>query len=453
MKSKNIKELSDQQTSLSIFPIENKAVELSFTTERVSSDGGLLLLREVDRQLGLLPSITSCIEDKRDQRYITHSLEEMLRQRVYQVAAGYEDCNDCDDLREDSILKMCCERLPVTAGDLASQPTMSRLENSITPIALYRIGLKFIDAFINSYEKEPLVIVIDCDDTNNNTYGQQQELQLYNNYYGEYCYMPLHIYEGQSGKLITTILRPGRRHKQANIGKLLKKLVEYLRSYFPNTSITVRGDGHFASDDFMTWSETQKKVDFLTGLAGNSKLKEQTQVTISSATKEFEHTGKPVKWYHSFHYKAASWKDCRRIVAKVEVNENGTNIRYITSSMKNVRAKQLYEIGYCARGAAELRIKDHKLYLKSDRSSCKSFLANQFRLFLHSMAYVLIHTLQKEVLRGTQYANATMKTIQNKIIKTAAHIKELKTKIKVEFPISATTKQVQSNAYQLLQFI
>jgi len=437
---------------LNLFPIKGKNIELSFSGDRISSDGGLLLLRELDSQLNLLSSASNCIHDERDQRYIDHSVKELLRQRVFQIAAGYEDCNDCNDLREDMIFKMCVGRLPQSENDLASQPTMSRLENTVKKTDLFRLGKFLVDVFISSYSEAPSVIILDCDDTNNDTYGQQ-ELALFNNFYNEHCYMPIHIYEGLSGKLVTTILRPGRRNKQANIARLLQKLISYLRVKWPKTKIIVRGDSHFASQDFMDWTWIQPNVDFITGLAGNAILHELARVTIESAQREFNKYQNPVKRYHSFMYKAGSWENYQRVIVKVEVNSIGTNIRYIVTSLNDFRARDLYEKGYCARGSMELRIKDHKLYLKSDRSSCTKFTANQFRLFLHSMAYILIHTLQKQVLKGSAYANATMKTIQLKIIKTAAWVKEMKTKIKIELPQFCPTRNEQIKGFEMLMLL
>jgi len=434
---------------LDLFPVQGKNIELSFSGDRISSDGGLLLIREVEKQLNLLSSASNCIMDERDQRYIDYSIKELLTQRVFQIAAGYEDCNDCNDLREDMVLKMCVGRLPQSDNDLASQPTMTRLENAVTRSDLLRLGKCLTDCFMGSYAKPPSVIILDCDDTNNDTYGQQ-ELALFNNHYNEHCYMPLHIYEGLSGKLITTILRPGRRNKQAYIGRLLQKLVAYIRLYWPETRIIFRGDSHFASQYFMDWTMTQHNVDFITGLTGNCSLHELAKVTIESAQREFSQYQKPVKRYHSFMYKAGSWENYQRVIVKVEVSSMGTNIRYIVTSLSDFRTRDLYEKGYCTRGAMELRIKDHKLYLKSDRSSCQKFTANQFRLFLHSMAYILIHTMQRELLKGSEYANATMKTIQLKIIKTAAWVKEMKTKIKIELPQFCPTREEQTIAYQRL---
>lgn len=431
-----------------LFPVSNKQIELSFTGDDISSDGGLLLLREVENQMGLINRISNCITDNRDQRYVDHTIREMLTQRVFQIAAGYEDCNDCDDLRDDMIFKTCAGRLPQTGLSLASQPTMSRLENSIKSQDLYRIGQELVDTFVESYDREPGVIILDCDDTNNNTYGQQ-ELNLFNQYYHDHCYMPLHIYEGLSGKLITTILKPGRRSKQSDIASLLKKLILHLRKEWANTMIIVRGDSHFTSADFMRWCEEQYNTGYITGVSGHRKLHEMAAVTIQSAEREFKQYGKYVKRYHSFLYQAGSWSQPQKVVVKVEVSAMGTNIRYIVTNLVQFRAKDLYEKGYCARGAMELRIKEHKLYLRSDRSSCHRFKANQFRLFLHSIAYVLLHTFQKEVLRGTEFENATFKTIQNKIIKTAAWVKEMKTKVKIELPRCCPTKSIQSNCLEM----
>jgi hypothetical protein len=446
------KNFENSQFKLDLLPVAEKKAELSFTGDQISSDGGLLLLREVENRLHLVDRISSCITDTRDPRYIDHTLKELLTQRIFQIAAGYEDCDDCDDLREDTVFKMCTERLPQSGCNLGSQPTMSRLENAVSRKDLFSIGKQLVNTFIDSYSKEPKLIILDCDDTNNNTHGQQQ-LTLFNTYYHEYCYMPLHIYEGLSGKLITTILKPGRRSKQSDVAGILKKLISYLKRQWPNTQIIVRGDSHFTSRDFMQWSEAQSRVDYITGLTGNKKLHEIVDIVIKSTEKEYERYQRPVKRYHSFMYQAGSWDKPRRVIVKVEVSHLGTNIRYIVTSMHEFRTRELYEKGYCGRGSAELRIKEHKLYLKSDRSSCRSFEANQFRLFLHSIAYVLLHTMQREMLKGTEFANATFKTIQNKIIKTAAWVKELKTKIKIEFPRYCPTRELQTRCFEMLALI
>lgn len=443
----------NQQIHLPFFlsALKNKPVEVSYTGREISSDGGALLLREVERQTGLIEKLSGCIDDQRDNRYVTHQVEQMLKQRIYQIACGYEDGNDCDLLRADSIFKICAGNMPDSEPDLASQPTISRFENAPSSRELYRMAKVFADQFMASYPKAPGLIILDCDDTNNNTYGAQQ-LSLFNNYYDEYCYMPLHIYEGLSGKLITTILKPGRRSKNTNVFAILKRIIAYLRGSWKDTIIVVRGDSHFCSPELMDWSVGQSHLHFATGLAGNSRLKELARLTIESAEKDFLIKKRKVKRYHSFSYQAASWQYPQRVIVKVEVSHKGTNVRYITTDMQQYRASHIYERAYCNRGAMELRIKDHKLYLKSDRSSCSGFQANQFRLFLHSAAYSLIHTLQKGALANSEFCNATMKTIQLKILKTAAWVKEMKTRIKIELPqcFAEIIKQQEAFAYYCL---
>ena len=449
-KSSKLKEA--KCNNLELFPIQNKKVELAYTGEDISSDGGLLLLKEVEKQIGIIDGISNCIKDNRDQRYIQHTLKQILSQRIFQIAAGYEDANDCNDQRGDAILKMCADLLPETDADLSSQPTMSRFENSASRSDLYRIAKCIGQTFVDSYETEPAVVIMDLDDTNNNAYGNQLLIE-YNNYYGEYCFMPLHVYEGLSGKLITTILKPGRRSKGVNVFSIARRIVEFLRSYWKETTIIIRGDSHFCSAEFMNWKKNQYKVHFITGLTGNQKLNKLSKITVESAERSYKQSGSPVKMYHTFGYRANTWDEDQRVIVKVEANSMGTNIRYIVTDLWNFRTKNLYELGYCARGAMELRIKEHKTYLKSDRTSCTRFEANQLRLFMHSAAYILLHTFQKEVLQGTKYFNSTMKTLQLKLLKIAAHVKELKTKIKIEFPMSCPVKEYQTKAFGIFQVL
>ncbi|MCD4676635.1 MAG: IS1380 family transposase [Desulfobacula sp.] len=452
MKNKYTHKIENTQSSLNLFQVKNKPIELSYTGEKISVDGGLLLLKDVDNQLGIINKFSSCIDDDRDQRYIDHTIESIVSQRVYQIAAGYEDANDCNTLRNDAVIKLCSNQLPETDIDLGSQSTMSRFENSVRRSELYRIAKMFVEEFITSYESEPPVIILDPDDTNNNAYGNQLQIE-YNHYYGEYVFMPLHIYEGFSGKLITTILKPGRRSKSVSVFSILKRIIELLRQHWKNTTIIVRGDSHFHSPELTSYSNAHEKIILITGLTGNSILKKLSETTVKSAEKQFKNTSKPVRMYHSFTYKADSWEYSERVIVKVEVTSMGTNIRYIATNTWEYRAKQMYEIGYRARGNAELRIKGHKTYLKSDRTSCNKFEANQLRMFFHSIAYVLTHTLQKDVLRGTEFANSTMETIQLKLLKTAAKVKELKTKIKIEFPRICPVRDIQTKAFNILEIL
>ncbi len=435
---------------LSLFPIQSKQIELQYSGSKMSTDGGLLLLKEVENELGIVQSLSSCITDERDQRYVQHELTSLVSQRVYQIAGGYEDGNDCNILRDDAVLKVCSNKLPESDSDLGSQPTMSRFENSVSKTDLYRIAKMFVEKFISSYESEPSVIILDADDTNHNAYGNQLEIE-FNNYYGEYVFMPLHIYEGLSGKLITTILKPGRRSKSASVFAIVQRIIKLLRNHWKHTKIILRGDAHFHCAELSSYCETDAKTGFITGLSGNSRLKTLSASTVKTAENQYKKSGRAVKFYHSFKYKAASWDQSERIIVKVEVSDKGTNIRYIATNLREYRAKKLYEIGYCARGNMELRIKEHKTYLKSDRTSCTRFEANQLRVFLHSAAYVLMHSFQKEVLRGTEFANATMKTIQLKLLKTAAKVTELKTKIKIEFPYNFAQRNMQTKAFEIFE--
>lgn len=442
---------NSQQVLFNLTPVAAKDIEVSFTAPAISSDGGLLLLKECEQQTGILKAISACLHDERNPSYVRHSFDTMLAQRVFQIAAGYEDADDCDSLKTDNILKLCCGRLPGDR-DLAAQPTMSRFENTPTQRELYRIAEAFVNHFISSYVEEPSVIILDADDTNSNTYGSQQ-LSLYNDYYGEYCFMPLHIYEGISGKLITTILKPGRRSKNLNVFAILSRIIIKIRSQWKKAKIVVRGDGHFCSHQLMDWCKGADNVHFITGLTGNQVLNKRAETTIESAKKYYEQSKRAVKLYHSFEYKAASWGHYQRVIVKVEVSDMGTNIRYIVTDMREWRTRQLYEMGYCARGAMELRIKEHKTYLRSDRMSCSQFEANQFRLFLHSAAYVLMHTLQTQVLHATEYATATFKTIREKIIKVAAYVKELKTKIKVELPFCCPQIHIFNRSFAIFEVL
>lgn len=437
--SENTEPQGGRSGQISLFPLGGRPVSASFSLERVSSDGGALLLREVDNFTGLLEAFAGAISDGRDQRYVKHGLVTMLRQRVFQIACGYEDANDCNTLKADPVFKVCAGQSPFSSGDLSSQPTMSRLENSVTRTDLYRVAVAFGERFVASYPSEPPIIFLDCDDTDNEAHGGQQGC-LFNGYYGEHCLMPMHIFEGQSGKHVTTVLRPGRRAKGAEALSILRRVIGFIRLHWKNTVIVMRGDGHFCSHEFMEWAAGQRNVHFITGLAGNAVLLRNVETTLKSAKGLFERKhpiaiGSTVKLYHSFTYKAGSWKMAQHVVAKVEYSPLGANIRFIVTDLKDYRASHLYEKGYCVRGNAELMIKDHKLHLKSDRSSCHRFEANQFRLFLHSAAYILIHTLQKEALHATELVNATMRTVQLKLLKVAAKVTEFKTRIRVEFPV------------------
>lgn len=433
---------------ISIGNLGDKSCILNFEGGNISSDAGALLLQEVEEQIGLIRSIAEVIPDNRDGRYVRHTLTDLLIQRIAQIACGYEDANDCNDLRNDPIFKMLAGRYPEIGDALASQPTMSRFENTISRTTLYRIAIVFADIFVASYDIAPSAIVIDFDDTEDKVHGSQQQ-SLFNGYYGNHCFMPLHVYEGLSGKLITTILKPGKRSDGQEMYSIVKRVVDYLRDKWPETLIIFRGDGHFSYPEVMDYIEETDDAKYVIGLTTNSRLLKDAGATIERAVKMYEESGNKVVLFHSFYYQAGSWNNPRRVVVKVEVSELGKNIRFIVTDMEAAKATVLYKEIYCARGEDELYIKDHKLYLKSDRTSCHKFEANQFRLFLHSAAYVLIHALKTEILGDTSFARANFDTIQLNLLKVGARVRELKTRIKIELPTSFPLKNTIIRSFQI----
>ncbi len=437
-------------TTLRVSQVEDKPVFVDFEGGALSSDAGTLLLREVENQISIISAIAEVIKDDRDSRYIKHTYQELLMQRVSQIASGNEDANDCDSLRDDPIFKMVANRLPETGDALGSQPTMSRFENTISRPTLYRIAKVFVDNFVKSYETQPDIVVLDFDDTEDKVYGHQQ-LTLFNNYYDDYCYLPLHVYEGLSGKLITTILKPGKRSNGKQMLAIVKRIITQLRARWADTIIVFRGDGHFSYPEVMQWIDAQENVMYVLGLTGNSVLKEMVQPLIKQASAQYKETQQKVCIFDSVLYRAKSWDISRRVIVKVEVTSKGENVRFVVSDMEQAKAIELYQQIYCHRGIAELYIKDHKLYLKSDRTSCHKFEANQFRLFLHSAAYVLTHAFRAHALKHSQWANATMETIRLKFFKIGACVRELKTKVKVALPTSYPLKRMLIRCFQLFE--
>lgn len=442
----------EPEKPLILSSIQNQSVLLDFDGGQLSSDAGLLLLKEVEGRIGIIKALAEVIHDPRDSRYVKHQSIDLMTQRTFQIAAGYEDANDCDSLKDDPILKMCADRLPETDDALASQPTMSRFENSISRTSLYRFAKALIEHFIESYEQEPDLIILDFDDTEDETYGNQQ-LTLFNKFCNSYCFQPLHVYEGISGKLIATILKPGKRSNGKQTLAIVKRVINRLRSEWPNTIIVFRGDSHFAYPEVMEWIDAQKDVYHVTGLTGYAPLKEQVKAHIQRAKELYKEQKETVRLYHSFFYQADSWDKHCRVVAKIEMNDRGLNLRFVVTDMVQAKASVLYNDIYCHRGNAELYIKDHKLYLKSDRTSCHRFSANQFRLLLSSAAYVLIHALKTNILKTTQWGNATIETIRLKLFKIGARVRQLKTRIKVELPTSCPIKETLTKSFQIFEVL
>lgn len=433
------------QSPLIFANISGKKVQADFDAGTLSSDGGVLFLRPLEAQMGIIKRLSQVLVDRRHPSYVDHSYEDLMRQRVFQIACGYEDANDCDFLRHDPAFKAACHRLPLSGDPLASQPTMSRLENRVGPRDLYRMSRTLVDLFLDSYDQAPKAILLDIDDTNDTTHGDQQ-LTLFNAHYGDYGYQPLHLYEGQSGKLITTILRPGQRPSGKQIVAILKRLVPHLRARWPKVRILLRGDSHFSAPEVHDFCEAQNEpLYYVLGQSGNTVLKDKASHLVSQAQTLYnlqqwsrKHVDPSIKirLFTTFKYQAKSWSQPRRIVCKVEVSDQGLNIRFVVTNLKHPRSQQLYDLIYCGRGQMENFIKNHKTFLHSDRTSCHTFLANAFRLILHSAAYILLHGFAEKALEGTAWRHSQFNILQLRLLKVAVKVEEIATKIKFHFPSS-----------------
>jgi hypothetical protein len=436
------------ESPLHLPPLEDKAICIAFDGGRLSSDGGLVLLGDPDEQIGLTRALAAVLREPRDPRRVDFTNHDLLKQRVLQIAAGYEDANDANTLRHDPIFKLLLGRLPESGSPLASQPTISRFENRISRTELYRMARVLVDQFIASYERAPKLIVLDFDDTEDPAHGQQEHIR-YDGYYGGYCFMPLHVYEGLSGRLITTIFK-AKRFSAAQLLAVLKRLVKHLRQAWPETLIVFRGDSHFAYPEVMAWIEAQAHLRYVTGLTSNAVLKQLAFAVVEQAKRAYERDGVKVTRFHSTRYQAGTWSCTRRVVIKVEVSEQGVHTRFVVTDLEQARTQVVYRQIYCARGQMENEIKDHKRYLKSDRTSCHRFEANQFRVFLHSAAYVLLDTLRREVFRGTPWARATMETLQLRLLKLGARVQEWTDRIKISLPSSCPVAPVLRRSLTLL---
>lgn len=427
--------------------LKRKKVAAVFDDPSVTSDAGVLVLREIDKKMGLIKRLSQALNDSRRQTHIEHAQEDMLRQRIFQIACGYPDANDSDTLKADPAFKVAAGRDPLYDGDLASQPTISRLENTITTRDLLRLGYALMDDFVASYAHAPEAIVLDMDPTADTVYGHQQ-LALFNAYEDEYCFMPLHVYEGQTGKLITTILRPGKTPTAMEIISVLKRLVRRLRQAWPEVRIILRADSHHTKPEVMDWMEAHR-VDYITGLSPNSRLSQLFSETIRDAEVRYARWGGTIRCYGSAEYAAVSWGQKRRVIARVQVSERGTDTRYIVTSFRDAESKYMYTTAYCGRGRMELMIKDHKGALASDRTSCTRKEANQFRLFLHSAAYVLMQTLRAQWLKGTALAHAQFDTLRLALLKLGARIDVRKRVLRFHLPASCPYQSVYQHLMRM----
>ena len=426
-------------------------VRADFNGGALSSDFGAILLQGVDRQTGLIERLASAIEDWRHPSYIDHSLTNLLRQRIFQSACGYADGNDANSLRHDPAFKLALGRAPLDADTaLASAPTFSRLENGLSRKDIYRLAQAFVDAFIASYASPPPVMVLDMYHSKDRTHGQQ-ELAFYNRHYGSHCYLPLFLFEGLSGKLITAVLRPGKRPTGRENAAIIGRVLRRLRQAWPDTHIVLRGDGHFANPALMALCDGDDQLDFLFGLAGNSALTPKAEPLLARARTLHEQrcenarrlqqtTPAATRLYDDVDYQAGSWPTAYRVVLKAEVMSLGDNPRFVVTSLTEPTAEALYRDLYCASGQDENYIKAVKNDLASDRTSDHGFIANHLRLFYACAAYNLIHSLREHTLCHTELAKAQPMTLILKLFKLAVRVVQYKDRIKLHLPSSCPMK-------------
>ena len=385
---------ADSAPPLQLAPGGDKAVDLDFAGGRLSADAGLVLRKDPDEQLGLTRALAAVLSDPREARRVNFTQHDLRKQRVLQMAAGYEDANDANTLRHDPICTLLRDRLPETGTPLASQPTLSRCENRVSRTALSRMALVLVDPFLASYRHPPKVIVLDVDDTEDRAQGRQEQAR-YDAYYGGYCFLPLPRYEGLSGRLITALFK-AKRFTGAQRLAVLKRLVKRLRHAWPHTLLMVRGDSHFASPEVRQWIEAQADLSYVTGLTSHAVLQAWAREVVAQAQRAYGRDGGTITRVHSTS-QAGTWSRSRRVVIKVAVSDQGVTTRFVVTDMEHARTQVVYRHLSCARGQMENEMKDHQLSLTSDRTSCHRFEANQWRLLLHSAAYVFLDTRRREV--------------------------------------------------------
>lgn len=390
-----------------------REIDVRFDGGAVSSDGGLLLLREVEKRLGLLKAVADVLPDPRSPLLVRHKTEQLLRQRVFGLCQGYEDLNDHDTLRDDPALQTALERDTVAA----SSPTLCRFENRAerkTAVATHRI---LVEQFIASFTEAPTELVFDFDATDDIVHGNQ-EGRHFSGYYDNYCFLPLYVFCGE--QMLVAYLRPAKKDAALHAAAILKRLVARLRQAWPGVRLLFRGDSGFCRPLLMSWCE-RNDVDYVIGLAKNTRLHKLSASWYEAAAAAFEKTQLPQRHFSEFVYRAGSWSRERRVIVKAEHNAQGPNPRFIVTTLGNP-PQELYERGYCARGEMENRIKECQLGLFADRTSCHLWWPNQFRLLLASLAYVLMERLRAIGLVGTELARAQVGTIRTRLLKIGAVI-------------------------------
>lgn len=435
--------------------LRNQAVEVKFDGGTLTSDGGLLLLREVDKRLKLIERIARAIPDPRDPRYTVHTQAEMLTSRIFAIAAGYEDGNDHLQLRHDPAFQVAAGRAPAEmkyedTTPLASPATLSRMENRIYAETFFLLHEILADTFLDSFKVPPEEIILDFDATDDPTHGNQDK-NYFNGFYDGYCFLPLYVFCGD--QLLVSYLRSSEFGAAKHARPVTKLLVEKIRSRWPNVKIILRGDSGFAGERLMRWCD-KNSVFYVFGYAQNTVLQRHIACEMTLAKAQYARSKVKQRRFKWFRYRAEGWDRHRWMVGKAEYSENGPNPRFLVTNLfgyeglveptygrpringKQVRRvmepgtrcsvafnpERFYDTIYCARGDMENRIKEQQLYLFAGRTSCTDFMANQFRLMLSSFAYVLVDGIRRMALEGTEAARWQVSTIRLRLFKIAARV-------------------------------
>jgi hypothetical protein len=423
--------IDDSLLPFSLPSVHRKKITAAFDGGRISSDGGVMLLGLAERRIGIAARLAAEITDRRDPTRVVHALSDILRARILAVACGYEDADDLDYLRSDPALKLACGHLPDSGRDLCSQPTMSRCENAPSLREVIRLMRAMVGLYCRSYDKPPASVTLDIDDTLDVVHGQQQ-LSMFNAHYDERCFLPIHIYDTATSRPVAVLLRPGKTPSGQEIRGHLRRLLRAIREHWPHTHITIRGDSHYGRPEVMEWCD-ENGIDFVFGLAGNDVLRRLVEPIADDVRVRRAEAAAAIRCYTETRYGAKSWHVDRRVVARIEATTQGLDIRYVVTSFTHGSAEWLYDSLYCARGQAENLIKLHKSQLASDRTSCRSPLANQVRLVLHTAAYWLMLTVRDVIPKLQPLALAEFATLRARLLKIAARITETATRVRIAF--------------------
>ena len=412
--------------------VRRKKVTAAFDGGRITSDGGVLLLSALEKAIGIADRLAPLINDPRNPLLVTHSVADILRARILAIACGYEDADDLDHLRTDPGFKLACGRLPDSGADLCSQPTVSRWENAPTLREVIRMTYALVDLYCASYARPPHAVTLDIDDTVDVVHGYQQ-LSLFNGHYDERCFLPIHVYDTATSRPVAMLLRPGTTPSGCEVRNHLRRLVRRIRRHWPDTRLTIRGDGHYGRPEVMAWCE-DNGIDYILGLPGNKALDRLVEpVADAVRVRRAQTQATAFRSCTETRYGAKSWHCERRVAARIEATPKGLDTRYVVTNIARGTAGWLYETLYCARGQAENLIKLHKTQLASDRTSCRSPLANQVRLILHTAAYWLMLKLRDAIPRPQPLAKAEFTTLRLRLVKIAARITETVSRVRLAF--------------------